>query len=44
MEVAAKSLARKSQVNNALDKANKIREKIKKCQTFDLSYFTGQLL
>ena len=39
MQKAAKSLASKSQVDSALDIADKSREKIKKLQTFDLSYF-----
>ena len=36
-----KSLASKSQVDNALDKADKNREKIKNLWTFNLHYFTG---
>ena len=39
---AAKSVARKSQLDNALDIADKSREKIRKLQTFDLSYFNGR--
>ena len=39
---AAKCLVSKSQVDNALDIAGKNREKIKKLQTFDFSYFIGR--
>ena len=39
---AAKIFACKNQVNNRLYTAGKNREKIKKLQTFDLSYFSGK--
>ena len=42
MKVAKKSLARKVQVYNVVDIADKNREKIKKLQIFDLSYFNGR--
>ena len=42
MEAAAKSLTSKSQADNVLDTADKIREKIKNLQAFDLSYFTRE--
>ena len=37
-----KRLSSKCQVDAALDKADNRREKIKKFQTFDLSYFNGR--
>ena len=42
MKEAAKSVASKSQVDNALDRAYKNIEKIKKLQAFDLSYISGK--
>ena len=42
MKEAAKSVVSKSQEDNALDRAYKNKEKIKKKQTFDLSYISGK--
>ena len=42
MPEALKNLATKSQVEAAIDLGDKIREKIKKLQTSDLSYFIGK--
>ena len=42
MREAAKNLASKNQVDNALDKANKNRAKTKNNQTFNLSYCNGR--
>ena len=42
MKELAKSFASKSQVDNALNMAETNREKIKKNQTFGLSYFDGR--
>ena len=42
MKEAAKSLVNKSQVDDALDIADKNREKLIKCQTFDLSFLNGK--
>ena len=42
MKEAAKNLASYSQVNNALDIAEKNGENIKNLKTFDLSYFIGK--
>ena len=42
MKEAARSFASNNQADNALDIANKNRERIKKFQTFDLSYFNGR--
>ena len=39
MKNAAERLASKCQADNALDTADKNREKVRKLQTFDLSYF-----
>ena len=43
MKEAAKSLASKSEIDNALYIADKNREKIKKLKTFDLSYLSGKI-
>ena len=40
---AAKILASKSQVDNALNIADKNREKIEKLHRFDLRYFDGKM-
>ena len=42
MKEAAKNLVSKSQVDTSIDTADKNREKMKKLQTFDLSYFVGK--
>ena len=42
MKETEKSLARNTEVNNALDVGDKTREKIEKIQTFDLSYSLGK--
>ena len=43
MKEAAKSLASKSEIDNALYIADKNREKIKKLKTSDLSYLSGKI-
>ena len=43
MKEAAKSLASKSEIDNALYIADKNREKIKQLKTFDLSYLSGKI-
>ena len=42
MAEALKNLTTKSQVKTALDLGDKNMEKIKKLQTFDLSFFVGE--
>ena len=42
MKKSEKSLASKTEVNNALDLRDKNRKKIEKLQIFGSSYFTGK--
>ena len=43
MKESEKGLSSKPEVNSVLNLGNKNREKYKKLQTFDLSYFVGKI-